>query len=535
MALETITVPDFGDVQEITVIEIFVAPGDSVAQEDSLISLESEKAVMDIPTPMAGIIKEILVQDGAPVKSGDPIAIIETVAQDQAAGEEPGEPVPALQAAEENSAPPTEAAGESDQPVVVPDFGDVQEITVIEVFVAPGDQVQQEDSLISLESEKAVMDIPAPFGGIIKEVQLKEGDMVTSGDVIAIVTTAAAPSNTDSPSPPKELPASAKTEQPVSTPQQNQPAPLVNRQPLGATYHATPSLRQYARELGVDLAQVTATGPKGRILKEDIQALVKEALKSHSTAPAAPAHGQMGIPEIPLEDFSVYGEIEEVPLGRIQKVSGPHLHRNWLNVPHVTQFEEADITELEAFRKQLNTQKGLEVKFSPLVMIVKAVVAALKAHPLFNSSLVPGEKIIYKHYYNIGVAVDTPNGLMVPVIKNVDQKGLTQIATELARLSAAAREGKLGIKDMQGATFTISSLGGIGGTYFTPIVNAPEVAILGLSKSKMQPVWDGSQFVPRLILPLSISYDHRVIDGAEAARFAVTLASNITDLKKTLL
>ncbi len=462
------------------------------------------------------------------------LATIETAAAEQTAAEAPAQeavtPAPKQQP---EPAPPT---GEPrDELVVVPDFGDVQEIMVIEIFVSPGDQVAEDDSLISLESEKAVMDIPTPFDGIIKELKLKEGDSVSSGDVIAIITTQAGAADSSSASGAESATQAVQAPDAVKA-QPEQLAPPVNRQALGAAFHATPSVRQYARELGVDLGLVSATGPKGRILKEDVQQLVKAVMqKQHEVPAAAPAQTGTGIPAVPLEDFSVYGEIEEMPLGRIQKVSGPHLHRSWVNVPHVTQFEEADITELEAFRKELNAQQNLGVKLSPLVLIIKAVTGALQVHPLFNSSLVPGEKIIYKRYYNIGVAVDTPNGLVVPVIKNADQLGLVEIATELGRLSTAAREGKLTIKEMQGATFTLSSLGGIGGTSFTPIVNAPEVAILGLSRSRMQPVWDGEQFIPRLMLPLSVSYDHRVIDGAEAARFVVTLASFLTDLKKTLL
>lgn len=425
--------------------------------------------------------------------------------------------------------------------VNIPDFGDVQEITVVEIFVEPGDRVAVEDSLISLESEKAVMDIPSPFTGVIREILLKEGDKVGNGEVIALIEVESDPTEPEpiepqraaEPIPP--VPGPPVQEQAKTTSLEEKVALPVNAEEPGKPFHATPAVRSYARELGVDLSLVRATGPKGRILKEDVQALVKQTLQA---APGATAAGGtvLQLPEIPLEDFSAQGEIEELPLGRIQKVSGPHLHKSWLNVPHVTHFDEADITELESFRQQLNAERdGAVLKFSPLVFMVKALIAALQDFPLFNSSLVPGDKVILKKFYNIGIAVDTPAGLVVPVIKHAEAKGLTTIAEELGQLSSAARGEKLAIGDLQGATFTISSLGGIGGTNFTPIVNAPQVAILGLSRSTIKPVWNGESFQPRLMLPFAVSYDHRVIDGAEAARFARTLAVNIEDLRRTLL
>ena len=429
--------------------------------------------------------------------------------------------------------------------IIVPDFGDVQEITVVEVFAQPGDTIQVEDSIIALESEKAVMDIPSPHSGTILEMLVQDGQTVQSGAPIATIQT-----DTEQESPQEEAAEAESVEpqqtqetappvpetQPSLPDEQPSPAPPIEtKQALGGEYHATPSVRSYARELEVDLSLVTATGPKGRILKEDVQSLVKRILHQQGQNATTPGKTDGVIPHIALEDFSVHGPIEEIPLGRIQKVSGPHLHKSWLNIPHVTHFDEADITELEQFRKQLNKEADQEqVRFSPLPLIIKAVIAALKQYPIFNSSLVPDEKIIIKNYYNIGVAVDTPQGLVVPVIKNCDQKGITDIAVELATLSQAARQGKLGINDLKGASFTISSLGGIGGTNFTPIVNGPQTAILGLARSKMQPVWDGEQFIPRLMLPFSVSYDHRIIDGAKAAHFCVTLAAYMTDLKKTL-
>ena len=435
--------------------------------------------------------------------------------------------------------------------IVVPDFGDVQKISVVEVYIKVGDRVEEESSLIALESEKAVMDITSPFSGVITEVKVSEDQTIKSGDVIALIETEAeADSQPPEPEPEekpeeKPKPRAAQAEKPpaqekppaksAEVPQIEEEAPARAEAPAGSEYHATPSVRAYARELDVDLAQVSGTGPKGRILKEDVTALVKKVMKG---AGAQQAEGRL--PESPpLEDFRVYGEVEEVSLGRIKKISSPHLHRSWVTIPHVTHFDEADVTELESFRKQMNTEAGAEgTRFSSLVFIVKAVVATLKDHPLFNCSLVPGgDKVIVKRYYNIGIAVDTPLGLVVPVIKNADTKGMREIAAELARLSGAAREGKLAIPDIQGASFTISSLGGIGGTGFTPIVNGPQVAILGLSRNYLKPVWneEANEFQPRLTLPFSLSYDHRVIDGADAARFCRALSRSIEDLRRALL
>ena len=429
--------------------------------------------------------------------------------------------------------------------ITVPDFGDVQEITVVEVYISKGDQVEQEDPLVALESEKAVMDIPSPFSGVITEVKLSEGDIVTSDDLIALLEvggkseqareeTVKSSQKATSEKPETSKPDSAAP--PVEESAHPDNAEVEQESKDKEQFHATPSVRAYARELGVELSQVSATGPKGRILKEDVQQLVKQVLKGGTGAAASNA-GAWPLSEAPLEDFSKYGEIEEVALGRIQKISGPHLHRSWVSIPHVTHFDEADITDLEKFRKQMNSEAGSDnIKFSPLVFVIKAVVATLKAYPLFNCSLVPGgEKLILKKFYNVGIAVDTPNGLVVPVVKNVDLKGIRDIAVELSKLSGNARDGKLAIPDLQGATFTISSLGGIGGTGFTPIVNGPQVAILGLSRSFQKPVWNGESFIPRLTLPFSLSYDHRVIDGAEAARFSRSLSSNIEDLRRALL
>jgi len=413
--------------------------------------------------------------------------------------------------------------------ILIPDFGDVQEIAVVEIFVAAGDTVEVEDSLIALESEKAVMDIPSPLAGVIKEILVKEDDVVSSGDPIALIETAGSAEVSAEAPAEKEVPVEAPKEAAATKSTSKDAAGPVVKQAIGAVSHATPSVRIYAREQGADLAQIKGSGPNGRILQEDV-------LTAAGKAPAAGGQS-FAMPAPPLEDFSKYGEVEERVLGRIKKISGPHLHRSWVTVPHVTHFEEADITGLEAFRKELNGGSRVgEVKFSPLIFITKAVAATLKAFPFFNCSLVPeGDKVILKKFYNIGIAVDTPDGLVVPVVKDVDQKSCTEIAEDIIQLSTNARAGKLGIGDLQGATFTISSLGGIGGTGFTPIVSNPQVAILGLSRSYMKPHWDGEKFVPRLTLPFSVSYDHRVIDGAEAARFCKALKLNIEDMKRTLI
>jgi len=437
--------------------------------------------------------------------------------------------------------------------VVVPDFGDVQEITVVEVYVRPGDVVEVESPLIALESEKAVMDIPSPLAGKISEVKVKEGDTVKSGDLIALLDTAedaeadkktvdeSGAAEEEVPQPEEEATPARKAE-PVAEAAAEDEVPHVAATPEPAPeepgkFHATPSVRAYARELGVDLGLVRGSGPKGRIVKKDVQGVVKTAMQQQSVRPATGAGGAVESP--PLEDFSVYGEVEEMGLGRIKKISGPHLQRSWVAIPHVTHFDEADVSELEEFRHQLNSERGKEeTKFSPLVFIIKAVVATLREFPLFNCSLLPSsDKVVLKRYYHIGIAVDTPGGLVVPVIRDADRKGLREIARELHDVSAKARDGKLAIADLQGASFTISSLGGIGGTGFTPIVNGPQVAILGLSRNYMKPIWDEEkqQFVPRLTLPFSLSYDHRVIDGAEAARFCRALSEAVEDLRRAML
>jgi len=419
--------------------------------------------------------------------------------------------------------------------IVVPDFGDVQEITVVDVFISAGDKVEVDDSLIALESEKAVMDIPSPFAGVIKEVLVKEEETTVSGDVIALIETgtdaAEETENVES----SDVAVPDTEEQPP--PASEDESPSVDKVPEeDQIFHATPSVRGYARKHGIDLSTVIATGPNGRILLEDLQSAEMQGQTTDGQDKEVPQAG-VTASEPPLEDFGKYGEVEEFTLGRIQKISGPHLHKSWVTIPHVTHFDEADITELEKFRKEVNSelQEGVP-RFSLLVFITKALATVLNEFPFFNCSLVPGgEKVVLKKYYHVGIAVDTPQGLVVPVIKDVDKKGLREIRDELNQLSLKARQGKLTIPDIQGATITISSLGGIGGTGFTPIVNGPQVAILGLSRSFQKPVWDGEKFIPRLTMPFSVSYDHRVVDGAGAARFSRALASHIEDLRRTLL
>jgi pyruvate dehydrogenase E2 component (dihydrolipoamide acetyltransferase) len=436
--------------------------------------------------------------------------------------------------------------------VLVPDIGDFKNIPVIEVLVKPGDSVRAEDSLITLESDKATMEVPAPFAGVVKELKIKAGDKVSEGAAIlsleisegapapaAPAPTAQKPAAAPSPAPaptPAPAPSAPKAPGPVAAPQPAAAAAPVNEEGF-ARAHASPSVRRFARELGVDLGRIKGSGPKERILKEDVAGFIKTALAQPSGTGSAGAGLALGLPAWPQVDFAKFGPVENLALSRIKKISGPALHRNWVSIPHVTQNDEADITELEAFRKGMAEEAQKQgVKLTPLAFIMKAVVAALKNHPEFNASLAPAaDALILKRYYHIGVAVDTPGGLVVPVVRNVDQKGVLQLARELAETSAKARDGKLGPTDMQGGTFSISSLGGIGGTHFTPIINAPEIAILGVSKSSLKPVWKDNQFVPRLMMPLSLSYDHRAVDGAQGARFITNLTAILSDIRRVLL
>ncbi|GGO68786.1 pyruvate dehydrogenase complex dihydrolipoyllysine-residue acetyltransferase [Bowmanella pacifica] len=536
-----VTVPDIGDAADVDVIEVLVAVGDKVEAETGLITLETDKATMDVPAPKAGTVKELKVKTGDKVSEGSLILLLEVGASSSA------EAVPAA-SAPATSAEAMPAAAPAGQPevkeVVVPDIGDASDVDVIEVLVAVGDKVEAEAGLITLETDKATMDVPAPFAGTIKELKIKTGDKVSQGSLIALIETSSAasvepaPAKQEAAAPPAPSAAPASASRPPPVPHH----PSAGEIKSSGKVHASPAVRRLAREFGVDLSLVSGTGPKSRILKEDVQSYVKyELSRPKASVGSAVAAGSGGLQVIaqPKVDFSKFGEVEEVALTRIQKLSGPNLHRNWVTIPHVTQFEEADITELEAFRKeqnQLADKKKLGFKITPLVFIMKAVADALKAYPVFNSSLSEsGESLIMKKYIHIGIAVDTPNGLVVPVVRDVNKKGIYELSQELMEISVKARDGKLKAADMQGSCFTISSLGGIGGTAFTPIVNAPDVAILGVSKSDIKPKWNGKEFEPRLMLPLSLSYDHRVIDGALAARFAVHLSSVMGDIRQMLL
>ena len=544
-----VKVPDIGDFKEVEVIEVLVKVGDTIKVEQSLLTVESDKASMEIPSSQAGVVKEIKVKIGDKVAEGSVVVIVEAdgaaasapAAAAAAAPAAPAAAAPAPAAAAAPAAAP--AAGGGLQDILVPDIGDFAEVEVIELMVKVGDTVKVEQSLLTVESDKASMEIPSSHAGVIKELKVKVGDKVAKGSLVAVIEASGAAPAAAAPAPASAAPAAPAPAQAAAAPAAAVASVPASPEPAGnSKSHASPSVRKYARELGVDLTRVTGSGPKGRILQEDIQKFVKAALAGTSGA-AAPAKNGSGVGlsllPWPSLDFSKFGPTELLPLSRIKKISGPNLHRNWVMIPHVTQFDEADVTELEEFRKTSNdayAKAKSPVKLTMLAFVIKASVAALKKFPAFNSSLdANGENLILKQYYNIGFAADTPNGLVVPVIKNADQKSIGQIAQEMGDLSAQARDGKLKPADMQGATFTISSLGGIGGTAFTPIINAPEVAILGLSKSAIKPVWDGKQFVPRLILPTSLSYDHRVVDGAMGARFSAYLAEVLGDLRKTLL
>lgn len=534
----TVTVPDIGDASDVDIIEVLVSVGDTVAEEDGLITLETDKATMDVPAPQGGVVKSIAVKVGDKVSEGSVVLELET-ASSAAATEAAAAPAPA---AAPTPAAPTASASEVID-VTVPDIGDASDVDVIEVLVAEGDSVAEEDGLITLETDKATMDVPAPQSGVVKALKIKVGDKVSAGSLVLTLEVQGA---TPAPAAPAAEPPAPKAAEATPVPAPKAPPvphhPSAGEKKPSGKVHASPSVRRLAREFGVDLTHVNGTGSKGRILKEDVQSYVKYELSRPKMTPGANVSaggGGLQVLAPPKVDFSKFGEVEEVPLTRIQKISGPNLHRNWVTIPHVTQFEEADITDLEIFRKEQNAvaeKRKLGVKITPLVFMMKAVADALKAYPVFNTSLSEsGESLIQKKYYHIGIAVDTPGGLVVPVVRDVDQKGVLELSRELTEISIKARDGKLKAADMQGSCFTISSLGGIGGTAFTPIVNAPDVAILGVSKSEMKPKWNGKEFEPRLMLPLSLSYDHRVIDGAVAARFAVHLSNVLGDLRQILL
>ena len=544
-SVETINVPDIGDDGEVEVIEISVAVGDEIAEEDSLVVLESDKASMEVPSPVAGKVVEILVETGAKVSEGSPVVRIETAggAVVAAPAEAPAAPAAAPAQAEAPAAP-APAAGPVRKEIHVPDLSGNSDVPVIEVSVAVGDELQEEDALFVLETDKATMEVPAPFAGKLVEFFVTEGQNVNQGDLVAVMEVMeAAPAQAAAPvaasAPAQSAPASAAPAQAPAAASAPVAAATADSGRKTGKVHAGPAVRMIAREFGVDLLDVTPTGPRGRILKEDVQVYVKQVMQQSKAAPKASAPaatGGAGIPPIPAVDFSQFGEIEEKPMGRLLKAGAMNLHRSWLNVPHVTQFDEADITELEKFRKSMKGEAEKRgSKLTPLPFLLKACAYAMQKYPQFNVSLHPdGDKLIHKKYINIGFAVDTPDGLLVPVVRDVDQMSLWELA-DAAELASRAQKKQLKADDMKGGCFTISSLGSIGGTAFTPIVNAPEVAILGVSKASMKPVWNGSDFVPRQMLPLSLSYDHRAINGADAARFTAFIAAVLADIRQMLM
>lgn len=554
-----VIVPDIGSDEDVDVIEILVNEGDTIAVEDSLITVESDKASMEIPASHAGVVKSIKVKLGDKVRQGSVILEIEAAGQTEAA------PAPVAEKAKEDVAAPApkEAVAETATQTItvrVPDIGDAHDVDVIEVLIKEGDTIEQEQSLITLETDKASMEVPSSHAGVVQRIAVKVGDKVSQGSDILELTIAGAGASAPAKAASTETAPAVTIEEPKAAPSViSAPAGVMASDspkresptssfadanvPLRNLPHASPSVRKFARELGVDLHLVTGSGSKGRITPDDVRQFVKQALAGGTVGGAAPTAGVTSISgdfqvlPWPKVDFSRFGEVETQPLSRIKKISGANLHRNWVMIPHVTNNDLADITELESFRKQVNEEgkkSGNDARLTMLAFLIKAAVAALKKFPEFNASL-DGDNLVLKKYYNIGFAADTPNGLVVPVIKDADKKGILEIAKETGELAALARDGKLSAAQMQGGCFTISSLGGIGGTDFTPIINAPEVAILGVSRSTMQPVWNGNDFVPRLMLPLSLSYDHRVIDGASGARFNAFLGQLLADFRRISL
>ena len=537
-----VAVPDLSGATDVDVVEVFVKPGDTVTEGDSLIALETDKASMEVPAPHGGTVVSVAVDEGYTVNEGDALCEMQIAGSApvaEAAAEVSAPEAPVAPAAAEPA--PVVAGGVED--VLIPDLSGATDVDVVEVLVKDGDTVAEGDSLIALETDKASMEVPAPKAGTVKAMKIKEGDQVNAGDLLmslevaasAAPVAAAAPAPAPAASAPAAsapAPAASKPAAPAA-----QPAQAVDKAELeqkNKSVHAGPAVRAIAREFGVDLALVSGTGPRNRILKEDVQAYVKASLKKLKEQPAAAVTGGSGIPAIPEVDFSQFGEIELEKLSKIKKVTRDNMSRCWLNIPHVTQFDKADITDLEAFRAGMKEEAAREgVKLTPLPFMIKAIAMALKAHPKFNASLhADGEHIVYKKYVNIGMAVDTPNGLMVPVIKDADKKSIYELSREAVELAGKAKDRKLKPNEMQGACFTISSLGGIGGTGFTPIVNAPEVAILGVSKADIEPRWNGKEFEPRKMLPLCLSYDHRAINGGDAGRFLTYLNALLSDVRR---
>jgi pyruvate dehydrogenase E2 component (dihydrolipoamide acetyltransferase) len=547
---QKILVPDVGG-EEVEIIEICFAVGDTLEADEGIVTVETDKASMDIPAPFAGELTSLSVNVGDKIKEGDVIGEIKAAAasvEEAPAAPVAETPAPAVEAAAAPSpvsapvAAPAAASASELIEVAVPDIGEDGEVDVIDVLVSVGDVIEQEDGLITLETDKATMDVPSSHAGTVKEVYISTGDKVKQGTLVIKLETAGGASGEAAQAIVEATSAAPKKAVPTPpAPAKSAAVPAATGATTSGKAHASPSVRRVAREFGVDLSLVAATGPKNRVLKEDVQAYVKTELAKPRSASgsAVVADNVLQIATVKPVDHAKFGEIEILPLTRIQKISGPFLHRNWATIPHITQFDEADITDVETFRKEQNAyhakiKSGL--KITPLVFVMKAVAKALEKYPAFNSSLSEdGDSLILKKFINIGIAVETPGGLVVPVIKDVNKKGIEQLSKELIEISGKAREGKLKATDMQGGTFTISSLGGIGGTAFTPIVNAPEVAILGVSKSEMKPKWNGKEFEPRLMVPLSLSYDHRVIDGAVGARFSTEVAANLTDLRRIIL
>ena len=545
MALVEVKVPDIGDFSDVAVIELLVAPGDTVKLEQSLITVESDKASMEIPSSAAGVVRELKVKIGDKVSQGSLVLLLESA--DSASKPAPAQVQQAPVAIDTiaNAAPPA-AASVASGPVEVrvPDIGDFKDVAVIEVFVQPGDTIKVEQSLITVESDKASMEIPSSAAGVVREMKVKVGDKVNQGDLLALLEGAAPVAAAPAAAAPANAPAPAAVSATAAPPVAAAPAHEPTRAPLGLP-HASPSVRKFARELGVPLAEVKGSGPKGRITLEDVQAFTRAVMSGAQRTQAQGAAGvsgggvtgggELNLIPWPKVDFAKFGPIERKELSRIKKISGANLMRNAVMIPAVTNHDDADITDLEAFRVATNKENEKSgVKVTMLAFLIKACVAALKKFPEFNSSL-DGDALVYKNYWHIGFAADTPNGLVVPVIKDADKKGVLQISQEMGELAKKARDGKLGPADMSGATFTISSLGGIGGRYFTPIINAPEVAILGVCRSNIEPVWNGEKFKPRLMLPLSLTWDHRVIDGAAAARFNAYLGQILADFRRVLL